>query len=94
MGKLKIDAKTMFLPSERIKRLQERSRKLAVSGKRNLYTANKTQLVYHWSDAGQAIAPQSGDGQFKGMSLGDHACRVDIGVDFPYLDEVPSKKEG
>lgn len=94
MGRLKIDAKTMFLPSERIKRLQERSRKLAVSGKRNLYTANKTQLVYHWSDAGQAIAPQSGDGQFKGMSLGDHACRVDIGVDFPYLDEVPSKKEG
>ena len=94
MGKLKIDTKPKFSLSERMKKLQARSIELAVSGKRNLYTANETQLVYHWSDAGQAIAPQSGDGKFQGMSLGDHGCRVDIGMSFPFLDEVPSKKHG
>lgn len=94
MRKLKINTEPKFVLSERMKHLQERSISLAVSGKRNLYTANETQLVYHWSDAGQAIAPQSGDGKFQGLSLGDHACRVDIGMDFPALDEVPSKKYG
>ena len=94
MRKLKMDTTPAFSLTERMKRLQERSIRLAVSGKRNLYTANEPQLVYHWSDAGQAIAPQSGDGKFKGMSLGDHACRVDIGMDFPALGDVPSKKHG
>ena len=27
-------------------------------------------------------------------SLGDHACRVDIGIDFPLNDQVPSHVEG
>lgn len=94
MNKLKIDKTPNFLLSERIKQLQARSIELAVSGKRNLYTANETQLVYHWSDTGQAIAPRSGEGRFKGMPLGDHGCRVDIGMSFPFLDEVPSKKNG
>ncbi len=86
--------KTNFEISERLQKLIDRSRRLAISGKRNLYTANETQLVYHWSDAQNAIAPQSGKQQFKGLSLGDHGCRVDIGKDFEFLDEMPSVKEG
>lgn len=94
MGEVKLKVEDKFLRSERIKALQKRSQELAISGKRTLYTANNTQLVYHWSDAGNAIAPRSGENKFKGLSLGDHGCRVDIGMDFPLLDKMPSKVEG
>lgn len=94
MSKVTMEGKSVFELSERMQRLQKRSRELAVSGNRTLYTANETQLVYHWSDTGKAIAPQSGEGKFQGMALGDHACRVNIGIAFPYLDEMPSKVEG
>lgn len=94
MSEVKLKVEDKFIRSDRIKALQERSRQLAISGKRNLYTANNTQLVYHWSDAGNAIAPRSGEHEFEGLSLGDHGCRVDIGMDFPLLDKMPSKLEG
>ena len=94
MSKLVMDGISSFPQSDRLKKLIERSRELAISGKRSLYTANNTQLVYHWSDTGKAIAPQSGEGGFKGMALGDHGCRVSTGKDFPYLSEMPSRTEG
>ncbi|MDY3929662.1 MAG: pyruvate formate lyase family protein [Clostridia bacterium] len=94
MSEVKLKVEDKFIRSDRIKALQERSRQLAISGKRNLYKANNTQLVYHWSDAGNAIAPRSGEHEFEGLSLGDHGCRVDIGMDFPLLDKMPSKLEG
>ena len=94
MGNVKLKTKPKFEISERIEKLRQRSRELAISGKRNLYTANETQLVYHWSDAGNAIAPRSGEHKFEGLSLGDHGCRVDCGTAFPYLDKMPSKLEG
>ena len=94
MGEVKLKFEDKFKRSERINALLKRSQELAISGKRTLYTANNTQLVYHWSDAGNAIAPRSGENKFKGLSLGDHGCRVDIGMDFPYLDKMPSKVNG
>ena len=94
MSDIKLKAEAKFEISDRIEALRNRSRELAISGKRNLYTANETQLVYHWSDAGNAIAPRSGEYKFEGMSLGDHGCRVDCGKDFPYIDNMPSKLEG
>lgn len=94
MSEVKMKYEPKFQISDRLQKLQERSRELAISGKRNLYTANETQLVYHWSDAGNAIAPRSGEGKFQGMSLGDHGCRVDIGIPFPLLDQMPSKVNG
>lgn len=94
MANIKLQAETKFVPSDRIKALQKRSRELSISGKRNLYTANETQLVYHWSDVGNAIAPRSGEHMFEGMSLGDHGCRVDCGMDFPLLNQMPSRVEG
>lgn len=94
MSGVKMKYSPKFQISSRIEKLQKRSRELAISGKRNLYTANETQLVYHWSDAGNAIAPRSGDGEFQGLSLGDHGCRVDIGIPFPLLDQMPSKIKG
>ena len=94
MSDIKLKTEAKFEISDRIEALRNRSRELAISGKRNLYTANETQLVYHWSDAGNAIAPRSGEYKFEGMSLGDHGCRVDCGKDFPYIDNMPSKLEG
>ena len=70
---------------------------LAVSGKRNLYTADDDQLVYHWTDKANGIVPQTGEWSSPketNFSLGDHACRVDIGAGFPKYDEVPSHVEG
>jgi len=81
----------------RLAALIARSQELAVSGKRFLYTADETQLLYHWTDKCNAIVPQSGDWAYapeENMSLGDHGCRVDSGMDFPRLSEVPSHVEG
>lgn len=97
MSEVKLKSEPKFIPPPRIERLAERSRELAVGGKRYLYTADETQLVYHWTDKCNGIVPQSGEWAFppeENMSLGDHACRVDVGVDFPKLAEVPSKVNG
>lgn len=94
---VKLQTEARFKIRPRLQKLVERSQALAVSGKRYLYTADETQLMYHWTDKCNAIVPQSGDWAFppeNNMSLGDHACRVDIGIDFPRLKEVPSHAEG
>ncbi len=86
-----------FKITPRLEKLAARSRKLAIEGKRNLYTADSTQLVYHWTDKCNAIAPQSGDYGFKRsdvISLGDHGCRIDLGIDFPGIKSIPSKTKG
>lgn len=82
-----------FMPGERMKKVIEYNRELAVSGRRNLYTADSMQLVYHWTDKANGIVPQTGEWSSPlntSYSLGDHACRVDIGQAFPCYDEVPS----
>ncbi len=97
MSEVKLKCEPKFIPSSRIEKLIRRSQELAVSGKRYLYTADETQLVYHWTDKCNGIVPQSGDWSFdpkENMSLGDHACRVDSGMDFPKLKEMPSRVYG
>lgn len=94
---VKLEGQAKFEIRPRLQKLVERSQALSVGGKRFLYTADTTQLLYHWTDKCNAIVPQSGDWSYpaeQNMSLGDHACRVDLGVDFPRLKEVPSRVEG
>ena len=93
---VKLESEAKFEIRPRLQRLVERSQELAVGGKRFLYTANETQLLYHWTDKCNGIVPQSGDWSFppeQNMSLGDHACRVESGINFPRLNEVPSHVE-
>lgn len=81
----------------RLQKLIAYSQNLANSGRRFLYTANEEQLLYHWTDKCNAIAPKSGEWGFApqdNMSLGDHACSINLGIDFPKLNEVPSHVEG
>jgi pyruvate-formate lyase len=78
-----------FAQSERIQRLAQRSRELAISGKRNLYGGDPNDhesMVYGWF--GQVRPPAK-----ERMNLGDHACWIDIGP-FPKMDEMPSKVYG
>ena len=85
-----------FKPSERLKEVIKYNQDLAISGKRNLYTADQTQLIYHWTDSANGVMPQSGEwSNLKvSYSIGDHAMRVDIGKGFPQYDEVPSHVYG
>ena len=86
-----------FCPGERLKHVIAYNQQLAISGRRNIYTADSTQLVYHWTDKANGIVPQSGEWSSPpetSYSLGDHACRVDIGIGFPRYKEVPSHVEG
>ncbi|MBQ6473395.1 MAG: hypothetical protein IJJ33_15525 [Victivallales bacterium] len=94
---VKLPAKVKFQQSERLARLAAASRTLALSGKRFLYTADETQLIYHWTEKCNAIVPQSGDWAYppeENLSLGDHGCRVDLKIDFPRLKEMPSRVLG
>ncbi len=86
-----------FVPSERLKKVIKYNQDLANSGRRNLYTADQNQLIYHWSDKANGIVPQTGEWSSpleESYSLGDHAGRVDIGQGFPKYDEVPSHVNG
>lgn len=86
-----------FVPGERMKQVIAYNQELAISGKRNLYTADDDQLVYHWTDKANGIVPQTGEWSSPketSFSLGDHACRVDIGMGFPKYKEVPSHVYG
>lgn len=86
-----------FTPGKRLEQVIQYNRALAISGRRNLYTADTDQLVYHWTDKANGIVPQSGEWSSPketSFSLGDHACRVDIGVGFPAYAEVPSHLGG
>ncbi|MBN1937289.1 MAG: hypothetical protein JW934_21700, partial [Anaerolineae bacterium] len=74
-----------FDQSPRIQRLAQRSRELALSGKRNLYGIVGETLVYGWH--GKPIS------KTDIVALGDHACWINIGP-FPKLDEMPSRVDG
>jgi formate C-acetyltransferase len=84
-----MQAPPKFRQSERIQRLAQRSRELAISGKRNLYGGDPNDaesMVYGWF--GQSRPPAK-----ERMVLGDHACWIDIGP-FPRLNEMPSRVNG
>lgn len=86
-----------YVPGDRLQHVIQYNQDLAVSGRRNLYTADNNQLVYHWTDKANGIVPQTGEWSStkeSSYSLGDHACRVDIGMGFPFYDQVPSHVEG
>jgi pyruvate-formate lyase len=97
MTAVRNEYKSNFYPSQRLQKLIQKNQEVAASGRRNLYTADSTQLVYHWTDKANGIVPQTCEWSFPketSYSLGDHACRVDIGIDFPFYDQVPSRIEG
>lgn len=94
---VKMQTKSKFRIRPRLEKLVKRSQKLAISGKRTLYTADELQMIYHWTDKCNGIVPQTGYWSYppeQNMALGDHACRVSIGTEFPRLKEVPSIVEG
>ncbi len=84
-----------FVQNERISKLAERSHYLAKNNKRNVYCDNEEFLIYHWSGKSPAFSPATGEQALadnERITIGDHNCRVDIGGEFPYLNEMPSKK--
>lgn len=96
-NKIRNDYKVAFTPGERLKKVIDYNQELAYTGKRNLYTADTTQLVYHWTDKSNGVVPRTGEWSYPpemNLSLGDHGCRVDNGQDFPRYDEVPSHVKG
>ncbi|MEE0946763.1 MAG: pyruvate formate lyase family protein [Acutalibacteraceae bacterium] len=95
--KVRTEYKAKFIPSDRLKKVMEYNQELAYTGKRNIYTADTTQLVYHWTDKSNGVVPRTGEWSFPpemNLSMGDHGCRVDNGQSFPKYDEVPSHVNG
>jgi len=91
------NTQTKFIANERISKLWERSTDLSKSGKRNVLVDNPEFLVYHWSGHSAGFSPATGEmalGDNQRINVGDHNCRVDNGKEFPYLSEMPSKKNG
>jgi len=90
MENVKLTFSPNFEQSPRIIALLEKSRELALSGKRNLYGGSEqdpASLVYGPSGNSKPCARSE---QFV---LGDHACWIDIGP-FPQLDQLPSRVNG
>lgn len=88
---------THFIADERIRKLWKRSTDLSKQGKRNVYVDNAEFLVYHWSGLSAGFSPATGEmalSDDQRINLGDHNCRVDVGTPFPYVDEMPSRKNG
>ena len=88
---------TLLRPDARIQKLVERSHNLAIEHKRDLYVDNAEFLVYHWSGEAAAFSPNTGElaaDEDKRINLGDHNARVDIGGEYPYLEQMPSKVKG
>lgn len=97
MSNVRNDFQCEFKPGDRLRKVIAYNQNLANTGRRNLYTADQAQLVYHWTDKANGVMPQTGEwsGDLKeSYSLGDHAMRVDIGQSFPRYDEVPSHVNG
>ena len=97
MSSVRRDYQCEFQPGDRLQKVIAYNQDLANTGRRNLYTADQAQLVYHWTDKANGVMPQSGEwsGDLKeSYSIGDHAMRVDIGQGFPKYDEVPSHVNG
>lgn len=89
--------KSKFIQSERIQKLLKRSTDLSKNGKRNVFVDNPEFLVYHWSGHSAGFSPATGEmalGDDERINLGDHNCRVDNGMPFPYTDQMPSKING
>lgn len=85
---------TKFKASNRIERLWKRSTDLSKQGKRNVYVDNAEFLTYHWSGHSAGFSPATGEmalAEDQRINLGDHNCRVDIGMAFPYVEQMPSK---
>lgn len=83
-----------FKQSERINHLWKRSTDLSKQGKRNVYVDNPEFLVYHWSGISAGFSPATGEmalDDSQRINLGDHNCRVDVGKEFPFASEMPSK---
>lgn len=86
-----------FPINDRMQKLIERNRELALSKKRELLAPNPEFLIYHWSGECEAFAPATGElapPEDQVISFGDHNCRVDTGKPFPYADQMPSKQNG
>ena len=97
MSSVRRDYQCAFKPGDRLKKVIAYNQDLANTGRRNLYTADQAQLVYHWSEKANGVMPQTGEWSAdlkESYSLGDHAMRVDIGQGFPRYDEVPSHVNG
>lgn len=93
MSNVKMKFKAKFIQSPRIEKLAQRSRELAISGKRNLYgfkLSDVESMVYGW--IGKCEYGEPVDREELSV-LGDHACWIDIGP-FPKLDEMPSRVLG
>ncbi len=89
--------RTKLQADSRIKALIKRNHQLATEHKRDLYVDNPEFLVYHWSGEAAAFSPNTGElaaDEDKRINLGDHNARVDIGGEFPFLKDMPSKKYG
>ena len=89
MNGVMLKAPPKFVQSTQIQNLAQRSRELAISGKRNLYggdAGDAESMVYSWF--GKTPPPVR-----ERMKLGDHACWIDIGP-FPKLDQMPSRVNG
>lgn len=61
MSSVRTKYPSKFLPGERLQKVIAYNQELAISGRRNLYTADENQLVYHWTDKANGCIPQSGE---------------------------------
>ena len=81
--------------SSRIQTINRRRTALNITHKRDLYCDNAEFLVYHWSGKSEAFAPATGEQASNNrINIGDHNCRVDTGMPYPFVAEMPSKKQG
>lgn len=83
--------------SPRIEKLLARNLELAKSHKRDVYVDNPEFLVYHWSGEAATFSPATGETAADAsvrINNGDHNCRVDNGMPFPYVKQMPSKVNG
>ena len=81
--------------SSRIQSINRRRTALNIAHKRDLYCDNAEFLVYHWSGKSEAFAPATGEqASDNRINIGDHNCRVDTGMPYPFVADMPSKKQG
>lgn len=84
-----------FSPDSRMKALIDRRLKLVIDKKRDIYCDNAEFLVYHWSGEAASFSPATGEHACdidQRINIGDHNARVDIGIPYPKVKEMPSKK--
>lgn len=88
--------KKRFIPDNRIQALIDRRLQLVIDQKRHVYCDNAEFLVYHWSGEAATFSPATGEHSCvdKRIEIGDHNARVDIGCEYPFTKEMPSKVNG